>query len=117
MHYFSLVRPTSTTYHILVLEIMSDNSFSLFYHRFWRSFYLLEGNHRQRLHTCVRAIRAFQKRTRSPAHVAFRALVKMPEDDEEVTLEGTLALIKPDAAHKESQIVELIRFAINANQI
>ena len=30
-------------------------------------------------------------------------------DDDEVTLEGTLALIKPDAAAKESQILELIR--------
>ncbi len=28
---------------------------------------------------------------------------------DEVTLEGTLALIKPDAAHKEEQILELIR--------
>ena len=32
-----------------------------------------------------------------------------PEDEEEVTLEGTLAMIKPDAVAKERDIVEIIR--------
>jgi nucleoside diphosphate kinase len=30
------------------------------------------------------------------------------DDDDDDTLEGTLALIKPDAAHKEDQILERI---------
>lgn len=32
-----------------------------------------------------------------------------PEEEEEVTLEGTLAMIKPDAVAKERDIVDIIR--------
>jgi len=46
----------------------------------------------------------------NPFYVLEKVTMKS-RTDEEVTLEGTLALIKPDVVHKEDQILELIRLS------